>query len=372
MNPDQTLPPHGDLARTPPQEVLRWCEKVRFTGTLCVTRPEPGELPLVGGAPELHGPEDPTHAVLERFLAATEGTYVLSQKLPPLGKCTELSYLELEGRLEDATMGDLMHYCEVTGLSGHLTVEHLRDGAVETCDARYRRGELDSITLDGSDDEGVNAVFDWREGRWSIVAKPAFTVLEERTSTAPPVPRDALLRTLEVTVAEILERSLRSRTPSYRPPSMHAPGAPPDALPPMPLPGAVSTGPYAVAGIDGGKPPTEAVESTVKIYLVRRKAAPPAEGHAEAPAPERAQEAPPTEGRGSTPTPAPTPAAVVAPAPLDSPPRLSVERSGSLDPAPPRRWSLRASTLEERALLGLLVVCTLASVNVLARLLAQR
>src|SRR5689334_3653934 len=95
-----SIAPSGDLATTPPEALLRDCERVHFTGTLAFDAESThGVLPMLNGVAEI-GADDPRiEQALDDFLAARTGRYTLTQMLPPLEGATHNGELGLHGSL---------------------------------------------------------------------------------------------------------------------------------------------------------------------------------------------------------------------------------------------------------------------------------
>jgi len=92
VNTPDSIAAAGEIHDSTPGAVLRWCEASRFTGTLrFTTSDETAEIPMLGGAPEVHDAEDPVARAVERFTSLRPGTYALSQCLPPIEGATAAS-----------------------------------------------------------------------------------------------------------------------------------------------------------------------------------------------------------------------------------------------------------------------------------------
>ncbi len=202
---------------------------------------------MLAGGPELAGGDDPVVSALERFLTLADGRYELRQTLPAVTDHDAGESLHRSGTLTDLRVGDLMHFCEATGLTGTLTLRHRP--TERTCTARYQRGELLSLTLDGRSDADLTAIFAWADGTYDVQAFSAWaTDIDDALPSG-----DALLETLQVAMADILEKSARSRTPSRRPPSLR--------------PAHASDGPRSRSD----KPPQGGADTTVKVYFVQAR-----------------------------------------------------------------------------------------------------
>lgn len=276
--------PAGTLTTGAPENILRWCEEQRFTGSLgYVQNGARAEMTLVAGEVETNGADDPMAAALDRFLVLSEGSYTLTQRLPVIDGAKVRSATELSGDLALRSPAELLHWCEAVGLTGRLDLDFVGGDSTNPrgCTAVYERGELVSLTLDGRDDVEVATIFEWTTGGWKVVALP----LLERSS-APPVTTPSpeggvLLRTVEVALADIIARRDQSlgpprRAPSLRPPPAH-PGTEADVvkIPPAPKvprspmpPKAKSDAPAADAqrGPESHASPTD---TTIKVYFVK-------------------------------------------------------------------------------------------------------
>jgi hypothetical protein len=275
MSPPDSIRPTGSLTTHRPDEVLRFCEHVRFTGTLAFQSDRGrGVLPLLNGVPEIAVGDAKLEHALDEFLALERGTYTLVQLLPALEGASPEGDLGLRGALARVAPADLLRYCEAAGLTGTLTLQH----GERTCVARYRRGELVSLTVDNEADADLGSVFAWTEGIFTIQARSVFD--QDRPAT---VPHDKMLKTLEVALVDILEQSQRRATEA-RPATPTTPIAAPSIQRTVTLPfgveesgasppPAVSPRPASVA--PGGvrrsvPPPPPGPESTVKVYFVDR------------------------------------------------------------------------------------------------------
>ncbi len=245
----------GDLAEVEPLEVLRLAESWRLSGRLRFetgSGEDWGEVRLLGGEPlEDTSPLPDGRDPLESFLEKTSGRFELSLQLPPL-PVSRGDALRREGSLAVHVPADLMNYCERVGLSGRLV---LRQG--ERCaEARYERGELLSIRVDGRDEGDLHAVFGWEEGSFLIEAHgPAseqapdddgqdVSASGEAASGAgedveparsrPGEDTSRFLRVVEVELARIVEERERRRPASRSSPEapLPRPAPRPESLPP--------------------------------------------------------------------------------------------------------------------------------------------
>jgi hypothetical protein len=265
VNPTAPIAATGEIHDSTPGAVLRWCESSRFTGTLrFTTNDETAEIPMLGGAPEVHDADDPVARLVERFTSLRAGTYALTQCLPPIEGATAASEFEREGALAEFSAGDLMQYAEATGLSGELV---FRQDDPEPCSFRavYDRGALVSITCDGAtqDPAEVTSIFFWKTGVWSLRAEPLLNAAQPNEEK-PAKSDTPLLRTVEVALAEILAQRDATKTTSWRPPSFRPAGG---EVPSEIIPRAPKV-PKAFGG--GG------ADTTVKVYFVQPRRTPEA------------------------------------------------------------------------------------------------
>ncbi len=215
---EAAIPPRALLADVRPDAVLRFCEMAHFTGTLSFTTATgKGLLPVLNGVPEVSD-DASIEAALDEFLGSTEGTYTLKQILPNLDAATRAGDLAWHGTMSGGGIPDLMRYCESAGLTGTLRLTH----GEETCDARYERGDLVSLEVDREEDQNLERVFAWPDGAFAIQAQPLFETEAEPppprvVAAAAALPEPQLLRTLEVALAEIMDK--RSRNDGDRPAS---------------------------------------------------------------------------------------------------------------------------------------------------------
>lgn len=284
------MTPAGELSAVPPEDLLRWCESQKFTGTLrFIPSAESFVFPLVAGLVEVQGPDDPLSLALEGFLTAQRGRYELTQSLPPIESSERLHDMHLRGLLGPERVGDLMQFCEATGLTGELRLKHdvRTSSAARQCVARYIRGELASLTLDGRDDLDLATIFAWGDGRWEILALPVFA---PDALKPPPVPEETLLRTFEVALADVLEKSAQSRSGTHRKPSLRP-------------------APAEVAVAAPAKLPPGAADTTIKVYFVKAatRPTPPAPLPLTPSLLPPAMETPPATGAGESATGVPLP-----------------------------------------------------------------
>lgn len=263
------VPSSGSLAVHRPEAVLRFCEGVRFTGTLAFQSDRGrGVLPMLNGVPEIAPGDVHLEQALEQFLALEHGTYTLVQILPALEGASREGDLGLWGSLERVRPAELLRYCEGAGLSGTLTLRH----GERTCVARYDRGELVSLTVD--DDPGADPtdVFAWTQGTFAIRARSVF---DHARPSNPPHDNERLLKTLEVALVDILEKSQRGATGAAASGTV---SSAPSIQRTVTLPFGVEGGPGAGVAVSSSVrsgarrsvPPPPSPESTVKVYFVNR------------------------------------------------------------------------------------------------------
>jgi len=211
-----TPPPIGNLEQHAPASLLAAIERMRFTGELRFTVGQKTHAVDVRGGVASEAPE---HArAMELFLAAVSGPYELREQLPVLPSGVRKNALCVGGSLADTTPAELLNFCESIGLTGKLAL----DSEGRECLARYVKGELVSLMVDGQDDGALDAVFAWRAGSYQIQQRNAFD--EEGPSSVTDL-RPAL-GTIEVALSEILARSAKSNSVSA-PISSNAPSAKP-------------------------------------------------------------------------------------------------------------------------------------------------
>ena len=210
------IPQRGSIETNRPEAVLRFCERVHFSGTLSFeSSAGKGVLPVLDGIPEIDdGDDGRVQAALDEFVACTAGSYSLHQILPHLADTTRDGDLALEGDITVGAIPGLMRYCETAGITGTLRIE--RDG--HRCDARYLGGDLVSITVDREEDAQLEHVFGWNDGRFRIEAKPLFADADRISAPEPQ-----LLQTLEVALTEIMDQRARRESTSLPPSPFRAP-----------------------------------------------------------------------------------------------------------------------------------------------------
>jgi hypothetical protein len=219
---DLTPPPIGNLEQHPPSRILAALGRLRFTGELRFTvGQKTHSIDVRGGAPT----DTPEAArAMELFLEAVAGPYELRPQVPLLPGALRKDASTIGGSLADVGPAELLNFCEEIGLTGKLEL----DSAGRECVARYARGELESITVDGQDDAALDAVFRWSDGHYQIHQRNAF---EEESSSVTEL-RPAL-GTIELALSEILARSAKGQggskpKPKTIPPSIAPPPASPD------------------------------------------------------------------------------------------------------------------------------------------------
>lgn len=263
------LAPAGDLAHISPTELLRFCEAVRFTGTLSFESVQSrGALPMLRGVPEISDGDPSLERALDTFLSLTRGRYTLTQMLPPLEGAAAEGHLGLHGSIGPAlTVADLLRYCEAAGLTGTLTLYREE----RACIARYERGDLVSLTLDEGSDVDLSNIFAWNTGGFAIRARSVFD-----KTRAEPESTDKFLKTVEVALAEIVEKSehgaRKVRAPETQP--LRTPSILRGSTLPFGLEGAAarehaSTSPFAAPSHQRSAPPP-GPDTTVKVHFIDR------------------------------------------------------------------------------------------------------
>ncbi|MDP3274157.1 MAG: hypothetical protein Q8Q09_03110 [Deltaproteobacteria bacterium] len=214
-----TFPAIGELSRVPASRILSTVERMRISGELRLS---------VGGRThvvELQGgqaaPTDEAQRAIELFIDSSAGSYELRELLPTLAKGVRQDSRTVGGSLADCSAADLLAFCEKHGLTGKLQL-HSNERA---CIARYHRGELLSLTVDGSDNGALDEVFGWQTGRYQIHQRSSFDDDEPRTTITQI---DQPLSTIEIALSEILARSQKKKN-STHPPSIAPAGVSPDA-----------------------------------------------------------------------------------------------------------------------------------------------
>lgn len=217
-----TPPPIGNLEQHAPASLLAAIERMRFTGELRFTVGQKTHAVDVRGGV---ASDEPEHArAMELFLAAVSGPYELREQLPVLPSGVRKNSLCVGGSLSDTSPAELLNFCESIGLTGKLSL----DSEGRECLARYVKGELVSLMVDGQDDGALDAVFAWRAGSYQIQQRNAFD--EEGPSSITDL-RPAL-GTIEVALSEILARSAKNKGTAPIP-SIAPPGKPkPKTIPP--------------------------------------------------------------------------------------------------------------------------------------------
>jgi hypothetical protein len=220
----EDLPPPsiGNLAQHAPAKILGSLGRMRFTGELRFTLGQKTHSVDVRGGVTASD-ADATRA-MELFLSAASGPYELREQVPLLPGAVRQDALAVGGSLADAGPADLLNFCESIGLTGKLEIES--EG--RACVARYSRGELASLAVDGQDDGAIDALFACREGRYKIRQRDAFE--DEAPSSMTEL--QPALGTIEMALSEILARSAKGKPaaarPVTRPPSIAPPPMSPD------------------------------------------------------------------------------------------------------------------------------------------------
>lgn len=214
-------PPIGNLEHHAPPRILAALGRLRFTGELRFTVGQKTHAVDVRGG--LASDEGDSARAMELFMAAVSGPYELRERLPLLPKSVRETERSIRGSLADSSPPELLNFCETVGLTGKLTLE--RDG--RECLGRYVKGELVSLTLDGQDDQALDAVFAWNEGRYAIAQRNAFD--EEGPSSITDL-RPAL-GTIELALSDILKRSSKGQLPGAK---AKPKTIPPSIAPPSP------------------------------------------------------------------------------------------------------------------------------------------
>jgi hypothetical protein len=217
-----TPPPIGNLEHHAPSKLIAAMERMRFTGELRFTAGQKTHAVDVRGGVAADSGEDAR--AMELFLSAVSGPYELREQLPVLPGGVRNNALSVGGSLADTAPSELLNFCEGIGLTGKLSL----DSEGRECVARYVKGELVSLMLDGQDDGALDAVFAWRAGRYQIQQRNAFD--EDGPSSITDL-RPAL-GTIELALSEILARSSKGKPAA---PSKPRPKTiPPSIAPPSP------------------------------------------------------------------------------------------------------------------------------------------
>lgn len=214
-------PPIGNLEQHAPPRILAALERLRFTGELRFTVGQKTHSVDVRGG--LASDEGDSARAMELFMAAVSGPYELRERLPLLPKSERETERSIKGSLADHSPTELLNFCENVGLTGKLTLE--REG--RECLGRYVKGELVSLVLDGQDDQALDAVFAWNEGRYAIAQRNAFD--EEGPSSVTDL-RPAL-GSIELALSDILKRSAKGQPPGGK---AKPKTIPPSIAPPSP------------------------------------------------------------------------------------------------------------------------------------------
>lgn len=198
---DEILPPTiGNLSKQSPQGILSALERHAFCGELRFTMGEKNQVvPFLAGQPQLN---DESQKSIERFMTATTGTYELREQIPVPPKGSRSTPLRVYGTLAELSPSELLRFCESIGLSGKLEMRAKDD----LCVARYAKGELETLAIDGKDDTAIDVVFGWDDGKWSITQKSIFD--DEPPSAVIDVRNE--LGTIELALSELLARGGKS------------------------------------------------------------------------------------------------------------------------------------------------------------------
>lgn len=235
MEPGTDFPASGAVPSRGMAEVFDWCAAQRFTGVLTHERSGAQEVfPIRAGIIDL----DLAPSLEDAFLRARdarEGSYALTEALPPLEGASADHPLRREGSLGPATLADLLSWCEDVALSGtvHVSVERPTE---RTHVFRYDRGELTSVEVEAWGQEELSPIFALDHGRYVVRMRSRYGVATP--SHAPPDDgsraRLDALRAVRHGLEDLLQRrdaasSGRWRRASVRPPPMSIP--PPPAVP---------------------------------------------------------------------------------------------------------------------------------------------
>jgi len=218
-------------------DVLREIETRRITGRLRFSAGgQTGDVAIVAGqiALDQEPMPDGTDPV-EVVLKARKGHYVVHQRLPTL----PISHGDDDhrnGSLAVHVPADLMNYCEQSGVTGTLKLNH--DGTL--AELVYDAGELLAIKLDGEEDADLSAIFAWDEGSFAIAVGKDVKALvpmslrapepEDSTEREPTMqfvrPREStgqhFLKVFEVALTDVVETRERVRPRARTSPPMPA------------------------------------------------------------------------------------------------------------------------------------------------------
>jgi len=234
-------------------DVLREIESRRITGRLRFsTGGQTGDVAIVAGQIALDQDQMPDGSdPVEVVLKARKGHYVVHQRLPTL-PISQGDDDHKNGSLAVHVPADLMNYCESSGVTGTLKLNH--EGTL--AELVYDAGELLAIKLDGEEDADLSAIFAWDEGSFDIqVGKDVKSLVpvsmrapsaEDSTEREPTTqfvrPREStgqhFLKVFEVALTDVVETrervrpKLRTSPPMQPKPSIRPPAAMPKITPP--------------------------------------------------------------------------------------------------------------------------------------------
>jgi hypothetical protein len=234
-------------------DVLREIETRRITGRLRFSAGgQTGDVAIVAGQIALDQDQMPDGSdPVEVVLKARKGHYVVHQRLPTL-PISQGDDDHRNGSLAVHVPADLMNYCESSGVTGTLKLNH--EGTL--AELIYDAGELLAIKLDGKEDADLSAIFAWDDGSFDIqtgkdvkslvpvsMRAPSAEDSTEREPTTQFVrPREStgqhFLKVFEVALTDVVETrervrpKLRTSPPMQPKPSIRPPAAMPKMSPP--------------------------------------------------------------------------------------------------------------------------------------------
>jgi hypothetical protein len=195
----------GPIPEEGVREVLGGLEEIGTTGVLAFrSTAGSGTIKLVQGQIEARGISEEQERALEVLLSLRDGEFAVYPKLPhlPVSRGTDTTR---RGSLAVHPPSELMRYCENSGLTGRLLLEHRGRLAI----AYYEKGELEDVSIDGGTPADFVTALEWTEGTFRV--------------DAVPPPRETLPPSLRAVTPEVPSSSSSSRPVKKDSPSWNAP-----------------------------------------------------------------------------------------------------------------------------------------------------
>ncbi len=152
--------------------------------------------------------------VLEKFpsISLSMGKDVSKRLREMLTKALEMPRKTVKdtgpsGLLSETSLIDLVRFCESNSLTGTLKLSHEGQEGIFT----YESGELKSVKAgDKSDDEALDMMLHWEDGKFAIESKPLTLKQEKPTADSTKDVKEILVVNNSLVVRKLIERAFKS------------------------------------------------------------------------------------------------------------------------------------------------------------------